>query len=369
MAKRGRTPGVTQLANGKWQAVYCRTVAGPDGKPNRRRRTKVFEREGDAKAWKAKQEAARDTPASADTLGDWLAVWLPAHAAAVQPQTYERNACTIRSHVAPHLSAARLRDLDALAVQRYLGALAAAGVSAASQVRAARTLGLVLNAAVDAGLIGASPLPRVTLPRHKRADPKFLDRDGLRHLTATADRLVWRDPLYLGALVRVGLDAGPRPGELVALKWMDFDPAGPTIFIRRSRDKKTGKLKETKTGRSRRILDVTPQTAAALLNLRGAVAPDPAAPIFPYRGRHLTYKQFRVRVFVPLKLAAEQDINPYSFRHTMATTLILAGVPIHVVSARLGHSSIQTTLSHYAHLIPGVQQLAAAQMGKIFDGG
>ena len=43
-------------------------------------------------------------------------------------------------------------------------------------------------------------------------------------------------------------------------------------------------------------------------------------------------------------------MTPHWFRHTHATALLLAGVPLHVVSRRLGHQSVQTTTNTYAHV-------------------
>jgi site-specific recombinase XerD len=40
--------------------------------------------------------------------------------------------------------------------------------------------------------------------------------------------------------------------------------------------------------------------------------------------------------------------TPHWFRHTHATAMLLAGVPLHVVSRRLGHADVQTTLDIYA---------------------
>jgi len=42
--------------------------------------------------------------------------------------------------------------------------------------------------------------------------------------------------------------------------------------------------------------------------------------------------------------------TPHWFRHSHATALLLAGVPVHVVSRRLGHADVQTTLEIYAHV-------------------
>jgi integrase len=41
----------------------------------------------------------------------------------------------------------------------------------------------------------------------------------------------------------------------------------------------------------------------------------------------------------------------HDLRHLHATTLLLAGVPVHVVAARLGHADPAITLRVYAHVI------------------
>ncbi|RFS83731.1 hypothetical protein D0T12_22225 [Actinomadura spongiicola] len=54
----------------------------------------------------------------------------------------------------------------------------------------------------------------------------------------------------------------------------------------------------------------------------------------------------------------------HDLRHVHATTLLLAGVPVHVVAARLGHADPAITLRVYAHVIN--EQLAEA--ADIFAG-
>ena len=47
-------------------------------------------------------------------------------------------------------------------------------------------------------------------------------------------------------------------------------------------------------------------------------------------------------------------------RHSHATALLLSGVPVHVVSRRLGHADVQTTLSTYAHVTEDAELRAVA---------
>jgi integrase len=53
--------------------------------------------------------------------------------------------------------------------------------------------------------------------------------------------------------------------------------------------------------------------------------------------------------------------TPHWMRHSHATALLLSGVPVHVVSRRLGHADVQTTLSTYAHVTEDAEMRAAAQ--------
>jgi integrase len=52
-------------------------------------------------------------------------------------------------------------------------------------------------------------------------------------------------------------------------------------------------------------------------------------------------------------------------RHTHATLLLLAGVNVKAVSARLGHASIQITLDTYMHLLPEMEAQAALAIGAV----
>jgi integrase len=57
-------------------------------------------------------------------------------------------------------------------------------------------------------------------------------------------------------------------------------------------------------------------------------------------------------------------IRLHDLRHIHATTLLLAGVPVHMVAVRLGHADPSVTLRVYAHVI---QELTPA-VAATFDG-
>lgn len=61
-------------------------------------------------------------------------------------------------------------------------------------------------------------------------------------------------------------------------------------------------------------------------------------------------------------------MTPHWFRHTHATALLLAGTPLHVVSRRLGHRSVQTTTSTYAHVTVDAELEALADWRSVVQG-
>ena len=112
-----------------------------------------------------------------------------------------------------------------------------------------------------------------------------------------------------------------------------------------------------------------PQTIAALHNHRKRMLAEGhlAGPVFcDTQGGHLRNANLRRNSFKQiLKWAKLPSIRLYDLRHTCATLLLLADESAKVVSERLGHSTITLTLDTYAHVLPTMQQRAAATMGKI----
>jgi integrase len=53
--------------------------------------------------------------------------------------------------------------------------------------------------------------------------------------------------------------------------------------------------------------------------------------------------------------------TPHWMRHSHATALLLSGVPVHVVSRRMGHADVQTTLNTYAHVTEDAEMRAVAE--------
>lgn len=79
-------------------------------------------------------------------------------------------------------------------------------------------------------------------------------------------------------------------------------------------------------------------------------------------------------VYAHLDLMKRQDLDlpaeatPHWFRHTHATALLLTGTPVHVVSRRLGHANVQTTMNTYGHVTESAELEALANWRAYVEG-
>ena len=69
-----------------------------------------------------------------------------------------------------------------------------------------------------------------------------------------------------------------------------------------------------------------------------------------------------------LETAGIRSIRLYDLRHTAATLAVAAGVSVKVISEQLGHASISFTLERYSHVLPSIQDEAAAKVERMLMG-
>ena len=68
------------------------------------------------------------------------------------------------------------------------------------------------------------------------------------------------------------------------------------------------------------------------------------------------------------RLAGVKKIRLHDLRHSHASLLIELGFSALLVSERLGHESVSTTLDIYAHLFPSKQVQVVERLNKLYDG-
>jgi integrase len=187
----------------------------------------------------------------------------------------------------------------------------------------------------------------------------------------------------LFAFYRLAAYTGARRGELLYLRWaaLDLDAAevtfgGSTAVVRGQRVEGS-----TKGGRSRTV-SLDRDTTAELREHRrrqaeerlaaGSAWTDTGGLIFTTRWGEPLYPD-TVTALMTRLINRHNDADPppakalpharlHDLRHLHATTLLLAGVPVHVVAARLGHADAAVTLRVYSHVL----REQASGIGDIF---
>ena len=134
-------------------------------------------------------------------------------------------------------------------------------------------------------------------------------------------------------------------------------------------------LAEPKTRRSRRTIHL-PAPALAALERQGdrqATVREAAGTAWQDRDRLIftdavgrpLYRVAVHRAFHELLDTAGLPSIPFhGLRHSTATALLTAGVPLRVVSDLLGHSGIAITSDYYAHVEPTLRREAADAMER-----
>ena len=239
------------------------------------------------------------------------------------------------------------------------------------------------------GKIATNPARDVELPKQKGREMRALSGEEVRSL------LVALQGDRFEHYFALAVDTGARPSELLALQWGDVDQDAATISIVRTLPRlKKGepvRFEDTKNKSSRRTLDINASTVQALAAHRRRMAAErlvagrgpirPDGLVFtseprpkpcsggvsvigggPVDQRNLTNRHFKPAV----ERAELGSLRLYDLRHTMATTLLMAGVPVNAVSARLGHASAAMTLDVYAHVMPEAHQMVASAIHEAF---
>lgn len=312
---------------------------------------------------------AEDRPESM-TVAQWVSHHIE-HLTGVEQYTIDTYKRYLRLDIAPTLGDIPLTHLSEADISRWVTALASTKRTKTGRVLTPKSIANLhgfLSGALQAAVpkrIPLNPAAKTRLPRRTGDgdddDPdeiRMLSRDEFdRLLAATTER--WRP--FLEFLV----STGARWGEATALKPSDVDLADCLVHIGRRAWKYSSKghhLGPAKTKRSRRDVNVDAELLDKLDYTGEWLFTNTA-------GRAIRYQGFRRRVWdrAVAKAGLDPAPTPHDLRHTHASWLLNAGVPITTVSRRLGHENIQTTVNIYGHLDRSSDAAAADVMAKLLN--
>jgi integrase len=337
-----------------------------------RNRSRAFRTKRDAQAFDTEQTRRKRMGAHAPAepspmlLEDYLVRWIATSGPTWETSTLKRRAPMLDRWVLPYIGDVPLRELGRARVSEFRAEIVRAGSPPVNTNNVLRVLSAALGDAVKDNLIPGNPCSKLGKmpepPTERQAFHPQTVPEMIAAMPTPRDRMI----------VAIGAYAGLRPGEIVALRWMDI--ADGVIHVQRS--VQDGRVKLTKGLHSRTV-----PVDAELERVLRANVPEDAIPddliALPIRGEFLNWGIWTKRVWHPAITAPPKPDGtgglgmkgiPYDLRHTAASTWIIRdGLDLLTVAARLGHGA-EVTLRHYAHLFERSRQRSARASRKVPEG-
>jgi integrase len=355
---------------GKWRVAV---VVGKTADGRLIRKTGIYAKQADAEAQRAilvaQRGAGRFGSASRRTLSDQLNLWLDTIRPDITEGTHYHYSWAVNTHVVPHLGALPLSKVDVPAIEAWLVALDDAEVGGRSRQAAYNVLSAALTHAVNRGDLGINLCDRVRKPssKRKKVEPFTADEADLILAETFETRYA--------ALFRLALSTGMRQGELFGLRpHRDIDLTAGTVSITRQVVESAGRIivqPYPKTDSSNRTLHLSDAAIVLVMEHRKWMLKEGhAGREFEFVAREggvIRRSLFRARVWVPLLERIEvRHRGAHHLRHTFATLMLGAKVPLHVVSKMLGHARPSITADLYAHAIPDQIEEATTAVRRLF---
>ncbi|MDQ7814251.1 MAG: tyrosine-type recombinase/integrase [Patescibacteria group bacterium] len=300
-------------------------------------------------------EAGRDPFAGPPpTLAEFAELWMREYST---PRNRETTVVAKRylldQHILRHVGQRRIDVIDSQTVDDLVAALRRSGLAPKSINNALSVLHTCLRSAARWHVIRHVPefqWARVPEPRFR-----YLSKDEERALIGACRPGFWR------ALIVLLLQTGLRFSEAAALEWSDIDHGRATPTIRVCKGGSRGKPGPTKTG-SHREVPLSPAVSSELATLA--------------RTGDLIFPTPKGRMMDPAvtgnylhRICARAGIAPcgwHVLRHTFATRMASANIPLPVLQKLLGHTTLKMTM-RYVHVDKASMSAAVETIEQVFE--
>jgi integrase len=304
----------------------------------------------------------------------------------ISPKTEQGYDELLKNQILPHLGAVPLQKLTARDIERWHAALLTSGrkgpsgrpsrggVSPRTVGHAHRILNKALREAVRFELVLRNVCAAQRTPKIVPVEMHILSPAQVKEFPAVLDGHAFAAPAV------TALFTGLRRGEILALRWGNVDLTAKLLKVRES-------LEQTKAG-----LRFKPPKSRA--GVRDVALPDIVVEVLRGQRKRLLERRLLLGqgklgdsdlVFPAwdgspqgpeafsaawARFAQEHELGVtfHELRHTHASQLIDAGVPLPEIAHRLGHSSPAITLSTYAHLFRKDDSKAAKAINDALNG-
>lgn len=320
------------------------------------------------------------------TLKDYVSDWLVIKKTDLRFNTWKDYKRILEKRIIPRLGKYTLTDIKPAMIQSVYNNMIRKGVGFRQIQLTNAILRKALNDAIKQGLLTYNPTRGTTPPKPKKKEMKIYTPNEAQTLLLTAKTEF--PELY--PILFLALATGMRQGELLGLLWEDVDWEKGTLAISRQLASWNGTLvlDRPKTAKGLRTISLGPETVKILkdhflgqvdhkkkigsrwqLNMMPLPGEEEASELnFIFTssiGTPLDRDKMRKRYKKLQAFAGVPKLRFHDLRHTAASYMLSNGIPSIIVSKRLGHEKVSTTLDIYGHLIPNQDQKAAEMIDQM----
>lgn len=360
-ARRGNGEGSVYYddVRKRWEAAFV----DPTGKRIKKR----FKTKADANEWltvmRSEIYQQTYTAPSNITLGEWLVEYLKTYCLPnIRPKTAATYKNTLH-HLDP-LADIPLQQLTAHGIQKFYNELPP--LSGSTKVKIHAMLNRAVTKAWALGMIRRNPMLNVKRPKDDTLDIQIFTVEEIQKITEAFKVSKYWKKYQLFFLLAIS--TGMRLGEILGLR---IGSVGNNYI----------KVENCVVEVNSRLIDMPPKTSTGIRKI--TISEDLAAKLKAsyqsgkvmqingyvfHTANNTPYRPCNIRrMWIGiLKEAGLPYRNFHCLRHTHATQLLAAGVPLLEVSKRLGHAKTSYTVNIYGHAIPGYDEQIPEQVDKIF---
>jgi integrase len=313
----------------------------------------------------------------AKTFKDFFDVWIG------DIDDGERRECTIEqyrqvgsAYLIPAFGRFALTDITDIAITRLYKQMRKDEYAPSTITMVHVVLSSILKAAEASDLLLRNPMRKVNAPKQPKPKPVAMDGEQVQAFLDAASSTPE------GFMFALAYFLGSRPCEYLGLQWADVDLKARTVRIQRSLKQRKGNGGEwyvtpPKTENSIRTIALTDALIRGMEDhrRRQLEARMKAGASWENHGFIFTNGEGE-----PLKIAAVRKAHRRiceaagltatfklkSSRHSCASALINANVPLKMISDRLGHASVRTTMDVYGVVDEESQREASERIGELF---
>ncbi|MPM75782.1 Tyrosine recombinase XerC [bioreactor metagenome] len=300
-------------------------------------------------------------------LEDYIMDFLEKYKVNLSITTYKVYTRICKKYIIPLLGDIKICEIKPIHIQDYVDDLLDLLTPQTIKVHL-NVLNLSLKRAYRLKLIKENPVQFVEVPKNRKYKNEIYNAEDMQKLLEKCYGTSMELPIVLAG----GL--GLRISEILGLTWNNVDFSNFTITIDKITVRNDSKviLKDPKTESSIRTISAPKEVIVILKQLKKDRL---AAKLKGEKShRELIFHDKNLNPIAPDVLSKKfrlflkdnnlKHIRFHDLRHSHVTLLIDAKVPIKVISERVGHSNINTTLNIYSHALKEMDQEASDKISS-----